>query len=568
MTELLITMNPSGTFSFLQNPGRIEEYCARRLKITLNEEFLSSSISYYTLSFEPYSLSRKIITENIYRDSSTSEGIYYADGCIFCPVYDYIAVSPVVAVQIDGYETDSSGNVTAIIKSGIFNLEFAPSLTGEGMMLETVRPDVKFFQNVSEAVDRDLETRVISGDNLESYSVTGRKIALETISTVHLQDYAVTTIKIKNDAVKTNCIADENITCEKLAPASVTEEKIAENAVTTDKISDNSVTASKLADGSVSNTKLANYSIGESKIRPLSVSTSKIADAAVTPAKLDREYITHHQSLEGYATEDWVRKQNYITDDINLEGFATEDWVKAQNYLTEHQSLEGYATEDWVKKQNYISDDISLEGYATEDWVKEQNYLTEHQSLDGYATEDWVESKGYLTSTDGFLKEENVPKKLSGFVNDIAVSFNTQVLTDEQKQTARDNIGAVKTENGKSLSQNDFTDEYREKLDAALTEHQDISMKADVSSLSAVSFSGSYNDLSDLPENCGFTEELKVHYDEAYAHGLTSHAPFDAEKNIIESVTLNGKTAEIKEKNVSINFIDFEEKEIVFAEVY
>ena len=39
-------------------------------------------------------------------------------------------------------------------------------------------------------------------------------------------------------------------------------------------------------------------------------------------------------------------------------------------------------------------------------------------------------------------------------------------------------------------------------------------------------------------------------------------------KNIIESVTLNGKTAEIKEKNVSINFIDFEEKEIVFAEVY
>lgn len=610
MTELLITMNPSGTFSFLQNPGRIEEYCARRLKITLNEEFLSSSISYYTLSFEPYSLSRKIITENIYRDSSTSEGIYYADGCIFCPVYDYIAVSPVVAVQIDGYETDSSGNVTAIIKSGIFNLEFAPSLTGEGMMLETVRPDVKFFQNVSEAVDRDLETRVISGDNLESYSVTGRKIALETISTVHLQDYAVTTIKIKNDAVKTNCIADENITCEKLAPASVTEEKIAENAVTTDKISDNSVTASKLADGSVSNTKLANYSIGESKIRPLSVSTSKIADAAVTPAKLDREYITHHQSLEGYATEDWVRKQNYITDDINLEGFATEDWVKAQNYLTEHQdlygyatedwvkaqnyltehqslegyatedwvedrnyltehqSLEGYATEDWVKKQNYISDDISLEGYATEDWVKEQNYLTEHQSLDGYATEDWVESKGYLTSTDGFLKEENVPKKLSGFVNDVAVSFNTQVLTDEQKQTARDNIGAVKTENGKSLSQNDFTDEYREKLDAALTEHQDISMKADVSSLSAVSFSGSYNDLSDLPENCGFTEELKVHYDEAYAHSLTSHAPSDAEKNIIESVTLNGKTAEIKEKNVSINFIDFEEKEIVFAEVY
>ena len=610
MKELLITMNDSGSFTFAPNVGRIEEYCARTLRISLNNDFLSSSISYYTLSFEPYLLSRKIITENIYRDSPTSEGIHFAEGCIFCPIYDYIAVSPVVSVQVDGYETDSSGNVTAIIKSGIFNLEFAPSLTGEGMMLQTVRPDVKFFENVNKALDEILTTKKINGANIESYSIDGRKIGLESIGTVHLQDSAVATIKIKNGAVKTICIADENVTAAKLAPASVIETKIAENAVTTDKIADKSVTSAKLADNAVSGAKIVNYSINENKLQPLSVTTNKIANGAVTPAKLDREYITHHQSLEGYATEewvktqkylteksglegyateewvkeqkyltedtslqgyateDWVREQNYLTEHQSLEGFATEDWVEEKNYLTEHQSLEGFATEDWVTEQNYLTEHQSLEGFATEDWVREQNYLTEHQSLEGFATEDWVESKGYLTADDGFLTEENIPTKLSGFQNDMAVSFNAQVLTDEQKQTARENIDAVKIEEGKSLSQNDFTDECKEKLDAALTEHQDISMKADISSLSAVSFSGSYNDLSDIPEDCGFTDELKADYDEAYAHSLTAHSPSDAEKNIIESVTLNGKTAEIKEKNVSINVIDFEEKEIVFVEVY
>ena len=45
MTELFIKMNDSGTFTLPQSVGRIEEYCARVLKISLNSEFLSSSIS-------------------------------------------------------------------------------------------------------------------------------------------------------------------------------------------------------------------------------------------------------------------------------------------------------------------------------------------------------------------------------------------------------------------------------------------------------------------------------------------------------------------------------------------
>ena len=504
MTDILITMSASGIFTLLPHAGRIDEYCARRLKIKLNVDFLTSAIKYYTLSFEPFSLSRKIITENIYRDSEKTEGIHYADGYIFCPIYDYMAVSPTVAVQIDGYETDESGNVTAIIKSGIFNLEFAPSLTGEGMMLQTVRPDVKFFENVSNAVDKALETKIIDGKHIRSHSITSEKIAQESIGTSLLEDSAVTSSKIKNSAVTTECIAECSVTENKLAKASVTEEKIAENAVTTDKIPDKNITSAKLADGCVTSSKLAENSVGEKNLREGCVTTPIIGNGSVTPEKLDREYISHHQSLEGYATIDWVKKQKY---------------------------------------------------------------LTEHQNLAGYATEKWVESKGYLTSDDGFLKYEDLPDKLSDMENDMAVSFLPQYLTDEQKAVVTENIGAVKKEEGKTLSENDFTDKYKEKLDAALTEHQDISMKADISSLAGVAFSGSYNDLSDLPEKCSFTDELKEEYDKAYAHSLSEHAPITAQENVIESITINGEKAKIAEKNISLCVISFEQKELLFMEV-
>ncbi len=504
MTDLLITMNTSGAFTLPSGAGRIEEYCAKRLKIKLNTDFLSSAIKYYTLSFEPYSLSRKIITENIYRNSDTAEGIYFADGYIFCPIYDYIAVSPTVMVQIDAYETDSYGNVTTIIKSGIFTLEFAPSLTGEGVMLSTVRPDVKFRENVENAIGELMKTQVLDGTNLVNYSVTGPKIAEQTIGTDKLQNNVITTPKIKDGAVTSSKIAEGGVTSENLADNSVTSSKLSDGSVTANKIADGNVITSKLADGSVTNAKLALYSVDETTIRPRAVTTVKLADKSVTPAKLDRAYLTSHQSLSGYATEDWVKKQDY---------------------LTEHQSLQGYATEQWVEEQNFLTVDSDI------------------------------------------ITKEDLPEKLSDLENDIAVELVKQTLTDEQKNTVIENIGAVKKEEGKTLSQNDFTDADKEKLNKALTEHQDISMKADVSSLSAVSFSGSYNDLSDLPENCGFTQELKNNYDSAFKHSIEEHAPAGAEENVIESVTLNGNTVNVSDKNISLSVIDFEEREAIFMEV-
>ena len=90
--------------------------------------------------------------------------------------------------------------------------------------------------------------------------------------------------------------------------------------------------------------------------------------------------------------QDLIDKINSAVEgvEVDLTGYATEDWVKKQNYLTEHQSLADYYTKSEV--DTAISNvEVDLTGYATENWVKKQNYLTEHQSLADYYTKSEVD---------------------------------------------------------------------------------------------------------------------------------------------------------------------------------
>lgn len=80
----------------------------------------------------------------------------------------------------------------------------------------------------------------------------------------------------------------------------------------------------------------------------------------------------------------FVDLSNYVTKD-ELEGYATKDEIPTvptdvsafnndAGYLTEHQSLDGYATEDYVndaiKDIEISGGDVDLTGYATEEYVQ------------------------------------------------------------------------------------------------------------------------------------------------------------------------------------------------------
>ena len=76
-----------------------------------------------------------------------------------------------------------------------------------------------------------------------------------------------------------------------------------------------------------------------------SASTNPVANSAITEA------INTKLDASAYTQSDWNQTNSGATDYIknkptipSLDGYATEDWVRSQGYLTEHQPLSGYVT--------------------------------------------------------------------------------------------------------------------------------------------------------------------------------------------------------------------------------
>lgn len=96
-------------------------------------------------------------------------------------------------------------------------------------------------------------------------------------------------------------------------------------------------------------------------------------------------------TLAGYGITDayWATNQS-TSDKRNLTiGNVT------QQVITAHQSLSGYATEQWVGQQGYLTSS-ALNGYATESWVTGRGYITSSGSC-AYAT-----SAGNADTVDGY----------------------------------------------------------------------------------------------------------------------------------------------------------------------
>ena len=101
-------------------------------------------------------------------------------------------------------------------------------------------------------------------------------------------------------------------------------------------------------------------------------------------------------------TSDLVNDSGFLTQ--IPDEYVTEAELDAKGYLTQHQSLENYATKDYVSnaltpyaKTSDIPDvskfitEIPSE-YVTETELNAKGYLTEHQSLADYSTTTQVQS--------------------------------------------------------------------------------------------------------------------------------------------------------------------------------
>lgn len=240
----------------------------------------------------------------------------------------------------------------------------------------------------------------------------------------------------------------------------------------------------------------------------------------------DAGYLTEHQSLSGYATEQWVLDKNYITG-VDLSNYATKDEIPTvptkvsafENdvpYLTEHQSLSGYVTDVEMSAFTYdkttidekvasggtfdptqyynktqtnelvesavtmVEAEIPTVPTSNTAFTNDARYLTEHQSLSGYATEQWVLDKHYISGvdlSDYALKSEipTVPTSNTAFTNDAGYLTEHQSLS-AYSTTDEVNSAITQATSGKANS----SDVYLKSETSGATEIQNaLNAKAD-----------------------------------------------------------------------------------------
>ena len=137
--------------------------------------------------------------------------------------------------------------------------------------------------------------------------------------------------------------------------------------------------------------------------------------------------------LDGYAKEDWVRRQGYLKTHQSLVGYAKKsdlptDYVKESD-LSEYVKVSEISStlNDYVKKSslseyvktstfnsklNSLAKKSDIEGYATQKWVNEQGFLTKNQDLSEFATKtdlkDYVKIKSLNNTLNGYVKKNSV----------------------------------------------------------------------------------------------------------------------------------------------------------------
>ena len=189
-------------------------------------------------------------------------------------------------------------------------------------------------------------------------------------------------------------------------------------------------------------------------------------------------------------------------NNIKNAGYATQTWVSSQGYLTEHQSLAGYATENYVNNKiselniddylkiadlpdysvKFTEIDSSISDVSTKvnnslSLISDLNTRVTNNSLKnvdqdssirtinssvnaienaGYATETWVSSQGYLNAADKTELEGQINGKqdagdyaLKSEIPDVTgFATKTEVSTKQDTLVSGTNI---KTINGNSI---------------------------------------------------------------------------------------------------------------------
>lgn len=240
-------------------------------------------------------------------------------------------------------------------------------------------------------------------------------------------------------------------------------------------------------------------------------------------------------------------------EDVRIEGLVTAEAAKAREE-------EGKLDARLVEVETFFK---TAEGetidQAMDTLVEIQKYITEDGSAADQMVKDIAANKKSIedhiaTNHDFGAADEALKAELEGKIN---VKADNSALTElaGRVTTAEGEIDTLQTDLGKAQSaiealqtavgDGGSVDEMIDSaIETAMGEEEARVDELLANKVDKVTGKGlSTNDL---------TNELKGQYDAAYAHSQVAHAPADAQKNVIETVKVNGTALTIADKAVDI----------------
>ena len=187
-------------------------------------------------------------------------------------------------------------------------------------------------------------------------------------------------------------------------------------------------------------------------------------------------FLTAHQSLEGYAKEDWVTAQGYITG-VDLSNYYTKDETSGKEELAQafadipvgDPEVNAYVTDnsatingttDLVQNSSGLWNDVAVYQSNSANYLTAHQdisykldesafanvsgtFLTAHQSLDGYATVEDVES-----ATSGLFPSSAVSQLANSIMNSVignTITYNSKPSDNaiEANGTSLVNVGQI-----------------------------------------------------------------------------------------------------------------------------
>ncbi|MFK8012188.1 MAG: tail fiber domain-containing protein [Marinicellaceae bacterium] len=221
-------------------------------------------------------------------------------------------------LSVNLYETENGGNslggdlsLNTAIVNGLFTFEIdigsIPFMGDEIWLQLSIKP-------AGSGTYTDLPRQKITNS---PYAIHAQFVGSSGVNSDAIQTGSVTGIKIADNTITQSKIQDNSVGTLKIINASITEAKLADSAVTTAKLADNSVTSNKISTGAVTAVKVAADSIVSGNIVDGTIINSDIAQSTITTVELATDSVTHFDIRSSAVRTEEIQDGTIVAADIN-----------------------------------------------------------------------------------------------------------------------------------------------------------------------------------------------------------------------------------------------------------